>query len=257
MLDSLGRVAEAVPVYREALAATRDPAARRAIELRLAIIAGVRNPERLAAFAAGRPADACRRIADIVALLGRPKAALALADAGGSVSDRLTRAQWALAAGDWAAARTTAEQAFVAAATPDDKRYALALLIEAYRAAKDLAGALAFSIGNRRTRRWQAPASTCCSNWARIRRDCRDRTLEEPDIRRRLTGVLDLAGDQAASEAEYRRLIAAEPHQADGYIRLATVYVDPRRRAQALATLARCSPPIAVAPTCRPRARRR
>lgn len=239
LLDALGRVAEAVPGYREALAATRDPAARRAIELRLAIIAGVRNPERLAAFAAGRPADARRHIADIVALLGRPKAALTLADAGGSVSDRLTRAQWALAAGDWAVARTTAEQAFVAAATPDDKRYALALLIEAYRAAKDLAGALAFLD--------RQPANETVAS-ARI-----DVLLElgrtsdaiaaierskQPDIRRRLTGVLDLAGDQAASEAEYRRLIAAEPHQADGYIRLATVYLTRGDEAQALATFA-------------------
>ncbi|MCH3756012.1 hypothetical protein LZC13_10370, partial [Campylobacter coli] len=56
------------------------------------------------------------------------------------------------------------------------------------------------------------------------------------DIRRRLTGVLDLAGDAAASEAEYRRLIAADPHQADLYARLAAIYLTRGDEAQAIAT---------------------
>ncbi|WP_312491321.1 hypothetical protein, partial [Sphingomonas sp.] len=100
LLDALGRVVEAVPLYRQAVALERDALVRQRIALRLAIIDAVRRPDTLLDYAKGTPVAERRRLADILALLGRPKAALGLAGAGGSVAERLTTAQWALAAGE-------------------------------------------------------------------------------------------------------------------------------------------------------------
>lgn len=235
LLDALGRVVEAVPLYRQAVALERDALVRQRIALRLAIIDAVRRPDTLLDYAKGTPVAERRRLADILALLGRPKAALGLAGAGGSVAERLTTAQWALAAGEAGPARDAAKAALAAATSPDDRRYALALVVEAYRDAGDLAGALAFLD--------TLPASEPVAN-ARV-----DLLLEmgrirpaitaieqskSPDLRRRLTGVLDLSGDRAAAQAEYRRLIAADPHQVDLYARLAALYLTQGDEAQAL-----------------------
>ncbi|WP_343527048.1 hypothetical protein [Sphingomonas sp.] len=236
LLDALGRVAEAVPVYRKAADMARDPAVKRRVALRLAIIDAVRRPDTLLNYARDASPAEARRLADILALLGRPKAALALAGTGGGVVERLTTAQWALAAGEAGAARDSARAALAVATTPDDRRYALALVVEAYREAGDLAGALAFLD--------TLPPSVPVAN-ARV-----DVLLElgrprsaiaaieasqSPELRSRLTGVLDLSGDRAAARAEYRRLIAADPHQVDLYARLAALDLTQGDEAQALA----------------------
>ncbi|MEJ8630008.1 hypothetical protein P0F65_09670 [Sphingomonas sp. I4] len=144
LLDALGRIAEAVPLYRQAQEQEHDRAVKRRIALRLAMIDAVRRPDTLLRYASDAPPAQARRLADILALLGRPKAALALGGSGGDVGDRLTAAQWALAAGEAGPARDVAKAALASAKTPDDRRYALALVVEAYRNAGDLIGALTF-----------------------------------------------------------------------------------------------------------------
>ncbi|MCE3544078.1 hypothetical protein LXJ56_28265, partial [Escherichia coli] len=126
-LDADGRPAEALPLYRQTRDQASDPALRRRLALRIAIADAMRRPDTLVAFAKGKPPAEVRPIADVLALLGRPKAAFDLAGPGGTIADQLARTQWALAAGDAAGARTAAAQAVAAAGTADDKRYALAL----------------------------------------------------------------------------------------------------------------------------------
>ncbi|MET3435535.1 hypothetical protein [Sphingomonas sp. 1185] len=236
LLDALGRVAEAVPLYRQAEEREHDPVAKRRIALRLAIIDAVRRPDTLLGYAKGAPPARARRLADILALLGRPKAALALAGPGGDVGQRLAAAQWALAAGEAGPARDAAKAALAAAPTPDDRRYALALVVEAYRDTGDLAGALSFLDA--------LPPSEPVAN-AKVdvllelgRTKAAIAAIEgakSAELRRRLTGVLDLSGDRAAAQAEYRRLIAADPHQVDLYARLAGSYLTQGDEAQAVA----------------------
>lgn len=235
-LDADGDLAEALPLYRTAQSEARDPTLRQRLALRIAIADAIRRPDTLVTFAAGQPPAAARRIADVLALLGRPKAAFDLAGAGGDVADRLARTQWALAAGDAAGARTVAAQTLAIATTPDDRRYALALLVEAYRIGGDLAAVLPVLDAQPQG---EAAATRIDVLLELGRTGPAIAAIERStsaDIRRRLTGVLDLAGDAAASEAEYRRLIAADPHQADLYARLAASYLTRGDEAQALAT---------------------
>lgn len=240
LLDALGRVAEAVPLYIKARDGERDAVRKRDIDLRLAIIAAVRRPETLLTQARNASPAQARRYADILALLGRPKAALTLAGTGGGVVEQLTVAQWALAAGENDAARDAARRALAAAVTPDDRRYAIALLVEAYRNEGDLAGALGALDSLPPS---EPVASAKVDVLLELGRTPAAIALIEasksPELRRRLTGVLDLSGDRAATEAEYRRLIAADPHQADLYARLAAFYLTQGDEAQAVATYAR------------------
>ncbi|MEG3090248.1 hypothetical protein [Sphingomonas sp. PB1R3] len=236
LLDALGRIAEAVPLYRQAEEQEHDPAVKRRIALRLAMIDAVRRPDTLLRYAKDAPPAQARRLADILALLGRPKAALALGGSGGDVGDRLTAAQWALAAGEAGPARDVAKAALASAKTPDDRRYALALVVEAYRNAGDLIGALTFLD--------TLPPNELVAN-AKVdvllelgRTKAAIAVIEAaktPELHGRLTGVLDLSGDRAAAEAEYARLIAADPHQVDLYARLAALHLTQGDEAQALA----------------------
>lgn len=239
LLDAMGRVGEAAQLYTKVRDAARDPSVKWRIDLRLAIIAAVRRPETMLTYARqASPAEA-RRLADILALLGRPKVALALAGEGGGVVDRLTRAQWALAAGDNMVARDAARAALDVAVTPDDRRYAIALLIESYRNAGDLAGALTAVDALPPS---EIVASAKVDVLLELGRTQAAIALIEgsrnPELLRRLSAVLDLSGDRAAAEAEYRRLIAADPHQADLYAPLAALYLTQGDEARAVATYA-------------------
>lgn len=239
LLDAQGAIADAITWYRKARAIATAPAVQRRIDLRLAILAAVRRPDTLQVFAAGKPPAEARHLADILELLGRPKAALDLARAapGDGVVDALKKTQWALSGGDAVAARDFARKAFAVANGPDDQRYALALLIEACRAAGDLSGALA---DLDRLPQGSAVSSARVDVLLELGRIHPAITAIEqstsPELRRRLPGVLDLAGDPSASETEYRRLIAADPHQADLYARLAALYLTRGDEAQAVAT---------------------
>lgn len=239
LLDAAGCVAEAGALYRQVLP-TADPALRRRVELRLAIIAALRRPDSLADYAAQQPRDAQHRLAEVLALLGRPKAALTLAGQGTTLAARLTAAHWALAAGDAAAAKQAAQGALALATTPDDQRYALALLVEAYRSGGDLAEMLPLL-----ARRPQSTAvvQAMVDVLLELGRTAPAIALitrsDDPALRARLSGLLDQSGDPAAAQAEYRRLIAADPGQGDLTARLAASYLVQGRETDAVATFRR------------------
>lgn len=239
LLDAAGRVADAGALYRQVLP-TADPALRRRIELRLAIIAALRRPDSLTAYAAQQPRDAQQRLAELLALLGRPKAALALAGEGTTLAARLTAAQWALAAGDATAAKQAAQGALAMATTVDDQRYALALLVEAYRAGGDLAAVLPFLTQRPQgTAVAQATVDVLLELGRTAPAIARIARSTDPALRARLGGLLDQSGDPAAAQAEYRRLIAADPRQSDLTARLAASYLVQGREAEAVATYRR------------------
>lgn len=236
LLDAAGRVAEATPLYRQVRATTADATLRQRIDLRLAILDAVRRPDALTAFAADRSPSQRRALAEVLALLGRPGQALALAGPATTPVQRMTAAQWALGAGDAAAARSAAQAAVAAAATPEDRRYALALLVEAYRMGGDLAGVLPILA------RQGGPAASDATIDVLLELGRTSQAIAliarsgDPAVRARLGGILDQSGDIAAAQAEYRRLIAADPHQADLYTRLAAAWLAQGREDEAVAT---------------------
>jgi len=242
LYDALGKP-DASDWYVRARDATDDAALRREIDLRLAIMAGTLDPEALVAYAEGKAGEDAAQLAPIVALLDRPAAALELAGtkepaaARADFADRLEHAQWALAAEDYAKAKTAARRALDAADGVDDTRYALALLVEAYRGAGDLESGLAVLQRLPASAPVVAARADVLLELGRV-----DEAIalveasDEPASQRRLIGMLDLAGDQTGSEAEYRRLIAADPQQAEFYGRLAALYFARGDEEQAVAT---------------------
>ncbi len=243
LLDAMGRPARAAPLFAQAAAAAGDPDERTALRLRAAIAADDHDTESIAALAAEAAPGSRRGIAGLLNLLGKPAEALAIYRpvAGGDPAfpAQLRMAQWAIAAGDRAAATNAAWAAYGAGATVTDRRYALALLAEAYRSAGDLPGLLTF-LGTRSG-----------SDVAQLRLD----TLVElgrfddalalvrgggdPALRAQLPGLLDLAGRRDALIAEYDRLIAREPAVLRWYDALAMLHLSVGERDQALAVFRR------------------
>lgn len=239
IMDARGDDEGAAAWYEKAAQATVDPAAAAALRLRVAVIRSMRKPDALAAYArAGSPALR-RRVAVTLAVLGDFRDALDLygpAEAPEAYRDEIRMADWAIATGQAGAARDHAWQAFTLTSGVEDRRYALALLVESFRNAKDLPGALAFLEGK--------PASP---DVVQVRVDLLlemqryDAAIAlvsqstDPDLRARLLGILDMGGRGAEGEGEYRRLIAADPHRLEGYTALATLHLARDDRAGALA----------------------
>jgi hypothetical protein len=238
LLDARGDT-QAAAAYARAAQATTDPAERARLRLRNALLTGRNGPALLVQLGGSDPAHR-DRIAIIAALLGDTRDALSLyhpAESGTTVLvDALRLAEWAIASGDGNAARDQAWRAYRAAATVPDRRYALALLVESYRNRSDLAGALAFlephaadaEIAQTRIdlllelgRYDAALAAVSTSN--------------DPAMRQRLLAILDLAGRAREGEAEYRRLIAADPHRLEGYSALAVLALSKGQRDAAVA----------------------
>ncbi len=173
VLEALGRTAEAMPAWGNylALLGEGDDSERSAVLLRLALLrrteaAVIRDAEQrfplrflglgldgqptvfvgdpLVAHVSGLPTDHRNRAAVLLAMLGEPGLALELYEASGEGSQRfraeVRRAAWAVEAGKPESAKESAWAALEAARLDRDRRYALALLVESYRAANDLPG---------------------------------------------------------------------------------------------------------------------
>ncbi|WP_448664658.1 hypothetical protein ACG3SL_08315 [Sphingomonas sp. CJ20] len=235
LLDASGNLAGARTAYGKAAAATTEPAERRRLGLRIALLAE-RQPETGLVQLAREGGNAeANRIASTLALMGSPRDALALyhpAETGPeSQVDALRLAEWAIEAGDMASAGRHAWRAYQRATALPDRRYALAMLVESYRAARNLAGALAF-----------LDAQPDDGEIAQTRIDLLlelgrfDAAIErvaraaDPALRQRLLGILDLAGRAGDADGEYRRLIAADPHRLEGYTALAVLQLGNGRR---------------------------
>lgn len=235
LLDARGDLAGARAAYARAASVTPDPTERSRLGLRIALLADRQPAAALATLAGGMREEEANRIASTLALMGSPGAALALyhpAETGpAGLIDALRLAEWAIQAGDMASAGRHAWRGYQRAATLPDRRYALALLVESYRSAKNLAGALAF-----------LDAQPDDGEIAQTRIDLLlelgrfDAAIErvaratDPALRQRLLGILDLAGRAGDAEGEYRRLIAADPHRLEGYTALAVLQLGNGRR---------------------------
>ncbi len=258
LLDIQNQAGAASVWYQRAKAQTTDAQERAFLDRRLAII-GVtgRSPDALSVLARSGDAASANRAAAVLGLLGRPGEAAALYRPGSApdarYSDAIRQADWTIGQGSPERAASAAWRAAEAAATAEDRRYALALLVEAYRAADELDGA-------ERLLAEKPPGADV--DQARL-----DVLLElkryddavalvqqagDPALRERLLSVLKTAGRTTAVEAEYRRLIEsrpADPRWADG---LAALYLEQGQTEKAeavyrrLALASRANPEVQI-----------
>ena len=246
LLDAGGDPTAAVAWYERAAANTDREQEREFIALRLTMAqATERNLDALVAMAAERDASFGNRAAVTLALLGHPAQALALyrvIDAfGDPFRQRVRLAEWAVAAGDFDAAQNHGWQAFAAAGPRADRRYALAVLMEAHRQDAALDELLA---------RLETDASAD-SELARARVDllveterydeaiayyhAADDAVVDVEARRRLLNLYEAAGRTDDMVAEYRRQMAAAPQAVHWFAGLAGHYMNLAAPAEALA----------------------
>lgn len=156
------------------------------------------------------------RAAAVLGLLGRPGDAAALYrprnDAAVRYSDAVRLADWAIGQGSPDAAASSAWRAVEAAATTEDRLYALALVVESYRTADQLAGAEAFLAHKPRGPEVDQARLDVLLELRRYD-DAVAMVQQAGDaaLRERLLGVLRAAGRTTEVEAEYRRLIRVQP----------------------------------------------
>ncbi len=139
LLDALGRGDDAGLAYEALLKRDLEPALRRKILFRRALV-GSDSIQQLQDYAARPENDRVQRnqAAIILALRDQPKAALALYEVAGEGTERFRQlvrlAEWALAAEDFERAQQLAWEAVGAAKMRRDRRYALTTVVSAYRA---------------------------------------------------------------------------------------------------------------------------
>ncbi len=232
LLDAMGEEAAARVAYAEAAEASTAPDERARFRLRGALLAERQDPAALLPLAHSQTANG---VAVAIALLGDPRDAVALyrpATTGeGGLIDALRLAEWSIAATDPIAARDQAWRAYRLATKPADRRYALALLIESFRNAADMPGALAFLEPHA-----QEPEVAQVRIDILLELQRYDVALaavakaSDPAMRERMLGILDLAGRAREGEPEYRRLIAADPHRPEGYAALSILLLSEGKR---------------------------
>ena len=246
LLDAGGDPAGAVAWYERAAADTEREQEREFIALRLTMAqATERNLDALVAMAAERDASFGNRAAVTLALLGHPAQALALyrvTDAfGDPFRQRVRLAEWAIAAGAFDEAQKHGWQAFATAGPRADRRYALAVLMEAYREDAALDELLA---------RLEADASAD-AELVRARVDLLVETERydeaiayyqatgdagvDVEARRRLLNLYEAAGRTEDMVAEYRRQMAAAPQAVHWFAGLAGHYMNVAAPDEALA----------------------
>lgn len=214
LLDAAGRTADAAASYRRAAAATTDARERRIFQLRIAAIDAATRPAALVDLARAVPPVATpERVATVLALLGDPALALTVDSlpSSGYVRD-LRLADRAMAAGRYDLARSHAWRAYGRAGDIGDRRYALAILIEACRRAGTLADAAAFL-----AQQPSAPAIDQARVDVLLELGRHDQAVALIDrsgdaaLRSRLLSIFEATGRQEDVAAEYRRRIAAQP----------------------------------------------
>lgn len=231
LMDAQGRPRQALDDYAKALSASTDARERAFLAVRIAVIQAsvARQPQALAGLADAGSADA-NRAALVLGLLGRSQDAVALyrvaGQGSGAYDQNIRMAGWAVAAHDRQAARTHAWNAVAAARNAADQRYALAILVEAFRADDDLAGAVDF-LKSKPTgpevdqakvdlllelRRYDEAVAVVAGS-------------QNTELRQRLLSVLDVSGRKTEVEAQYRRLIAQNPQEPAWYDALAALYL--------------------------------
>ncbi len=244
LFDATGRPAMAAPLYAAA-AVSAGVEEGADLRLRAAIAAADDGDPKAIAPLAGLAEGRSRRgIADLLGILGDPAGALAtyrpVAAGAPAFSAQLRMAQWSITAGDRDAATVAAWAAFRVAASPADRRYALALLAEAFRNARDLPALLTFLQGKPTDPDvMQLRVDTLVELGRMDDALAVLRGTADPALRAQLPGVLDLAGRRDALIAEYDRLIARDPAALRWYDALAVLHLSTGDRDRAIGVFRR------------------
>lgn len=199
--------------------------------------------EELVAFASadGRDPALRSRAAILLGTLGYPRQAGALFAAGDAPDfrDAIRLAEWALGAEEWAAARERAWAAFDAAALRRDRLFALAVLVEGYRA-EDLLGELVT-----RLEAIEEPDEDVRNLWIDLLRETGrvDDALQlfqsthggglTIAMRREILEMVRQTGDEDRFVAAYREQIAADPGRIEWREGLARHFLEQGDRAAA------------------------
>ncbi len=225
LLEALSRIDEAIDAYREALPLLSG-SSRADTELRMALlIASERGEiEPLLTLAEGGDAAVQNRVAMVLAVLGNAGEAARLyslpADASADRQWRhaLRLTEWGLWAEEPLAARETAWRAVDLARGEQDRRYAVALLTEAYRQA-DAIPELVDAIESGRDLGGDSRAL-----WVSLLREI-DRPEEAltalegnaehepPAVKRQFLGIYRESGRTSEMVAELERLMAVDPDE--------------------------------------------
>ncbi|KFZ38902.1 hypothetical protein HR45_00400 [Shewanella mangrovi] len=239
LADATGDKTNAIKQYQQLLSMTTDAALQQQVALKIALLRG--DQSALNVYAKQYPQQRLA-VAAIMALQHQPKLASNLASdvATLNVSERLTLADWQLAAAQYQQAAQSAWTAYQQADNDADRRYALSLYIEAWRDAGDLHAA-ADGLANAK----QAPLVTDVRldlllelgqyDAALALIDRLDTNGQTPALQARRASILALANRPKALQAEYQHQIAAQPQQLAGYDGLAAQYINQGQTDKAIA----------------------
>ena len=252
LLDALGRSGAAAEAYDRLLEAQLDPELRRRILFRRALVAED-SVAQLAAFAGSPELDREQRnqAAMILALRNEPAKALALYQVQGEGSDRFRQlirlAEWALAAEDYPAAQEFGWEAVQVGKMKRDRRYALTVVVSAYRAGNAIDALLT-----------RLEASTQLKDDARqvwidllrdegrvddalrlFRKGSSDNAEQwTPALRRQLLEICRETGREDVLVAQFRELMSAEPRNLEWRSGLSRYFLESGDRLQAKAAWA-------------------
>ena len=203
------------------------------------------NIEALEELASRRDQDFRNQASVVLALLGRPKRAIALyqplEEAGNQFQQHVRLSEWALQADEQELARKQAWLAYGEAGVRVDRLYALALLTESYRSADELDRLLeelsSFDAEDQDLLRLRVETLIETEEYHQAIELYEQLEGSEVDIaeRRRLVALFDAVGDTHAMVREYRRMIDAEPNQVQWYDGLAAHYLNQSDNDAALA----------------------
>ena len=246
LLDAGGEEDTARDWYRRAAEAFGEGDEQWLIRVRLAMMdVSSRNVEALEELASQRDQSFRNQAAVVLALLGRPERAIELyrplPGADKLYRQHLRLSEWALTADSHELAREQAWLAYGSAPVRVDRLYALSLLTESYRTADELA----LLLDDLASRDPEDQDLLRLRVETLIETEDYPQALElygrlegsEADIaeRRRLVSLYEAAGDTDAMIDEYRRMMDAEPAQAQWYDGLAAHYLNIADNAAALA----------------------
>ena len=246
LLDAGGDEDAARDWYLRAAEAYGESDEQWLIRVRLAMMdVSSRNVEALEELASQRDQSFRNQAAVVLALLGRPERAIALyqplPDAGRLYRQHLRLSEWALTAEAHELAREQAWLGYAAAPVRVDRLYALSLLAESYRSADQLPLMLddlaARDPEDQDLLRLRVETLIETEDYPQALELYGQLEGSEADIaeRRRLVSLYEAAGDTGAMVSEYRRMMDAEPAQAQWYDGLAAHYLNIADNAAALA----------------------
>ena len=245
LLEALSRIDEAIESYREALPRLSG-SARADTELRMALLIASEQGEiePLLTLAEGGDAAVRNRAAMVLAVLGHPDEAIRLYTLpAGASADRQWRqalrlTEWSLWADEPVKAQEAAWRAVDLAENEQDRRYAVALLTEAYREAEALPVLVDAIEGGRDL------GGDSRALWVSLLREI-DRPEdalaalegsaehEAPAVKRQFVGIYRESGRSAAMVAELKRLMTVDPDEVIWAQGLAEFYLERGERSEA------------------------